>query len=332
MDIQDRAMEEKEHADRLKILLDMNNLTTFDVSHDGDCVFTSVFTFLDVIMTEEFKSPLDIRHKVLEEIYSRYELYSGFNTCFDIQEMRASGSWNSDLGDLIPFATANVLKCTLHIFSSHSQRSVYTINPSGVAKTSSEVIKLAHLAARGFEHYQPCVSKAVVMDISISLDDLESTSCIVIPTSSLQNETIGNNAMQDICDLSNNIDANMPDLSDEHEPPSRPPKTKWKRMKAKKSRNCGQPYINSKGNDIPQRQSRVNDCSKCKFDCNKLFTTNNQNEICKLFRLIGNAEDRSSFIPCFVNKKQSQSMGVKKNSRTLLRVLSPNWSTKNQSM
>ena len=70
---------------------------------------------------------MDIRQAALEEISEGNVLYSGFNTCFNFYEMSTAGKWNTDLGDLLPYAVANILGCKIKIFSSHAQRKFYTV-------------------------------------------------------------------------------------------------------------------------------------------------------------------------------------------------------------
>ena len=164
-----RTEEEQKHEEILQNLLQVNNLISLETERDGNCFFSSVFMLMNHENLRNILSPQHLREKVLEHILNEYELYSSFNTCFDFDTWKESSFWNSELGDLMPFATANFIKQPIQVFSSLNARSIYLFNPVH-QYNSCETIRLAHNAAHGFEHYSPCVSTSCCATLQVSAD------------------------------------------------------------------------------------------------------------------------------------------------------------------
>ena len=266
-----RQIDQEDHQKRLGDILQVNNLTLIDVPRDGNCFFSAVFMQLP---PGNFASAQDLRLKVLDHICTEQERYSAFNTCLNYHQWASESHWNSDLGDLMPYATANLLGCTVQIFSSHSQRSVYTINSTTPHLQSSVVIRLAHNAALGFEHYSACFP---INEVIIStMPDVEDT------------------AMD--CNVTVTTDSTVDSAE----------QTKWNRVESKALRNTGRKYINSKGKYVCAKSPQNHNCLNCRFSCHKDFTDKLRVDICETFWSLGSSEERSCFLLQYVSEKPTK--------------------------
>ncbi|KAK3732340.1 hypothetical protein RRG08_055923 [Elysia crispata] len=67
-------------------------------------------------------------------------------------ELKKKGQWNSNLGDLVPFAIANFLQRNILIFSSEETSPITPIS-STLTEVQGKDLAIARLAVPGFEHY-----------------------------------------------------------------------------------------------------------------------------------------------------------------------------------
>lgn len=61
----------------------------------------------------------------------------------DINLLKTSGQWNSDIADIVPLAVTNITESCIRIYSSSASTPVIEIKPE---KTTSKVVCLAYLA------------------------------------------------------------------------------------------------------------------------------------------------------------------------------------------
>jgi hypothetical protein len=260
-----------EHVRRLNERLGSNNMTMIDIERNGDCFFESVYMLLTKKLLEEIDNSEILRQEVIGEIFSNEELYSGFNTAFNIQEMMLPGNWNSDMGDLFPVATANLLNCQVQIFSSHPhQLAPISFNPAKASKTFPHVIRIGHIACPGQEHYNSCIPSENVYDLSIV-----------------------------------NIDETNPVLLSISKPKGSP--SKWKRNQRKVLRNNGQEYVNKSGRTVAKKRVSYANCSGCRFKCTAELSEKEQENICHQFWKLGSHEQRSLFVVSNVDEESTKS-------------------------
>lgn len=70
--------------------------------------------------------------------------------CHEVEKLKKSGEWNTNIADIRPFAVANYLGCIIRIYSSAVSTPVVDIKPE---TPSDRIISIAYTAIRGWEHY-----------------------------------------------------------------------------------------------------------------------------------------------------------------------------------
>ena len=214
----------------------------------------------------------------MTEIFGANEaLYSAYNTCFNIDSMSKPGNWNSDLGDLFPVAAANVLECTINIYSSHASHiTPITINPTkNMEKTGLPTINLAHININGHEHYNPCVLVDNIYNVQVAFSEVDQPG-----TSSSTND---NTAVDD-------------------PPPMKKAKKESLKDEKKRLRNSGKIYFNSNGKKVDKRKPSLINC-KCRNEC-KSISTDEQDDICRNFWEMGDQNQRTLYIVSNVDEIQ----------------------------
>ncbi|MCG8048999.1 MAG: OTU family ubiquitin thioesterase [Candidatus Thiodiazotropha endolucinida] len=164
------------HERRLSNLLISNGLDRISVNPDGNCFFNAIICQLDTT-----DSAADFRQKICEHLLQNeehYKVYLSTLSTSDTNEEKISstykqkvdainsdGSWNVEMSDILPLATANVYKRNITIYTSRLNNPVIHVLQDLETKQEidqSEDLKLAYLALQGYEHYDACVPKALL--------------------------------------------------------------------------------------------------------------------------------------------------------------------------
>lgn len=133
------------HRKRLQHLLNTNGLSNVDVPNDGNCFFASIAIQLDGYGVNANQ----VREAVVTEVTNHVDEYAPFiHNLSDIYKILLSGTWNDDIIDTVPVATANAYNIKLRIFSSNPSGPVLTICPRKVTHTTQTVL-LSYLAIGG---------------------------------------------------------------------------------------------------------------------------------------------------------------------------------------
>ena len=139
---------------RFTTLLATNSLHIWPLSADGDCLLSAVIAQV----TELNLDTTELRHCLCEHVTANFEHYSPFlprGSCAllaQIELLIKKGQWNSNLGDLVPFAIANFLQRNNLIFSIEETSPITPISPT-LTEVQGKDLAIARLAVPGFEHY-----------------------------------------------------------------------------------------------------------------------------------------------------------------------------------
>ena len=245
----------------------------------------------------------------MEEISNEYELYSAFNTCVDMEKMRTPGEWNSDLGDLLPYATANLLGCTLRIFTSNAERSVFTISAVKPRQNANmDIMNPSHLSIPGHEHYAPCVGETSVINLTIPV--MSDNDC----STATDHESQSVNISEVNC-VGENVECAFcpPDNSKRKADKSQDRKTQ------KKLRNAGLSYVGHRGQYVPARYVKPVNCETCQFKCSAKISSEMQASLCNHFWSLGSHEERTHFILKHVDESEITSCRGLKSKRSVYR-------------
>ena len=137
---------------RLTTLLASNGI--WPVSADGDCLLSAVIAQVPELNHDTTA----LRQCLCEHIIANVEHYSPFlqgGPCAllaQIELLKKKGQWNSDLGDLVPFAIANFLQRNILIFSIEETSPITTVSPT-LTRVQGKDLAIVRLAVPGFEHY-----------------------------------------------------------------------------------------------------------------------------------------------------------------------------------
>lgn len=156
--------ETNEHEMRLAALLKANQKEAHKVPQDGNCFYNAVchqvrhtYPELDGHTLRQLVCDHLVEHKGL---YIGFIQFSAFETYEDkiCSELRATGLWNSYLGDLLPLSISNMFNTQVEIFSSGSPSNIKVVPtlPESTMKHDS-IIQLVYSARPGREHYDSCV-------------------------------------------------------------------------------------------------------------------------------------------------------------------------------
>lgn len=146
-----QEMEHKQHCKKLSKLLKANQLKKIDMPQDGDCIFSAISYHTGC-------NAKLIRLMCSKHITENVTHYNPFTELLpeSLHDLTKMGNWNTDLGDIVLLAIANMLQRNIIIFS--SRLSVIEIRPTLALvpvlnlKYGSRLL-LAHLAIQGHEHY-----------------------------------------------------------------------------------------------------------------------------------------------------------------------------------
>jgi len=154
----------KYHTSSLDAILTNNGLKRIRIEGNGDCFFTSIQKSCK--LKEDI---CEIRGKICDHMDENVNEYIYFlprdseeqmeNLRADkfktqLQNLRQTGIWSTDLGDVLPLATANTLQIEILIYTSRRNNHIIQIQPS--LASIKDKVTLAYLATKGFEHYDIC--------------------------------------------------------------------------------------------------------------------------------------------------------------------------------
>lgn len=152
--------EEVEHMKRLGKLLRANGLKMKNTAKDGDCLFTSTIEMAQLSITA-----LELREIVCNHMLEFNSEYEGFllsDKPYDVHvhELQKPGSWNSEVGNLVPYALSNLFQCDIQIFSSDPRMQIVNIiptilNPLHPQSSKSTLLQYAYISIPNHEHYNP---------------------------------------------------------------------------------------------------------------------------------------------------------------------------------
>ncbi|XP_059140164.1 uncharacterized protein LOC131928231 [Physella acuta] len=136
---------------RLKRNLKIFGLKLKHLQKDGNCIFKAATAKL-----KEKITPKELRYKVYLHIKENMQHYGDFLEDKNIvKKIKEDGHWDSEAGDLIPYALANVLGRNLTIVTSSFESVCIPVYLGECLK--DEPIFLAYLNYPGCEHY--CATK-----------------------------------------------------------------------------------------------------------------------------------------------------------------------------
>ena len=169
------------HTERLRKVLVEHWKETHAIPGDGDCFFNSVCH--QVRFTNPDLDAIKLREIVCEHLKEQKEEYCGYIHLEDDEafedkidkELKPSGQWKSDLGDLLPSCIANIFQCHVEIYSSRESTPYHKFKPS-ISKSTlhhSSTIQLAYTAIEGSEHYDSCIDFSEDEYIKAYLDDCD---------------------------------------------------------------------------------------------------------------------------------------------------------------
>ena len=258
---------------RLTTLLASNGLQIWPLSADGDCLLSAVIAQV----TELNLDTTALRQCLCEHVNANIEHYSPFlqgGSCAllaQIELLKKKGQWNSDLGDLVPFAIANFLQRNILIFSSEETSPITPISPT-LTEVQGKDLAMGRLAVPGFEHYDALKEHNLCKPFGSS-NKRQSPRHQAKYTSPKKWETVRNRGR--------------------HE-------DSWKKNVRKRLRLSGKEYIDSKGNIQDSKKVLSIDYSKFRFRCQQKYSdiemcrsiTQKKTVSCKYFLELANKRDQ----------------------------------------
>jgi len=300
---------EKYHKARLDKLLSSNGLKRIPMTADGNCFVNAV---LHQINEHNQISLISLRTDIADHLRDHYDHYRVFRSTrsvpnhddkmeylLEVDNIRNSGTWNTNLADCMPLAVANITKRPIRIYSSNTQTPVIDVAPDLQEEpcTNNAPIFLACTAVRGQEHY----------DAVKRLDD----------TSSSEKEPTN------LQKTPQRKESSQPQLITPHKKANyrspckrklfrkRTPKTsEWKRNKRKIRRNKGLSYTSSTGILTEPRKVKSVDCSKCRFKCSSKISEENRQTLFSTYWNLADYEKQRSFLCQHI--KQTDTKGGKR--------------------
>lgn len=153
---------------RLTNLLSSNGLERKLVKPDGNCFFNSIIHQSGTEMsTTELRSTLckhlgeNKKHYIgyITKTNAKDELQLSEHYSKLVEELGKDGIWNTEMSDVLPLATANMLSKSITIYSSRLHSPIIHVTPDmgiGIQECAQD-IKIAYLIVPGLEHYDSCI-------------------------------------------------------------------------------------------------------------------------------------------------------------------------------
>ena len=264
---------------RLTTLLASNGLQIWPVSADGDCLLSAVIAQVPELNLDSTA----LRQCLCEHITANIEHYSPFlqgGSCAlltQIERLKKRGQWNSDLGDLVPFAIANFLQRIILIFSSEETSPITPISPT-LTEVQGKDLAIARLAVPGFEHYdaiKELPSTTQPMPTFCSSNTIQSPRHQAKYTSPRKRETVRKRERDE---------------------------GSWKKNVRKRLRLSGKEYIDSKGSIQSSKKVLSVDCCKCRFRCQQKYSDIERHQIFCYYYEIKSFERKQEFLCSLVSE------------------------------
>lgn len=329
----------KFHVRSVDTLLNSNGLRRKTIEGDGNCFFSAVKE-----ATSNFESPQEVRKAVVNHLQINKEEYISFLTnvnkeshhnlqeIYDdqVEFLKEEGHWSTELCDLLPLAIANMMGREVIIYSSNRNHQLIEIHPTLTEVRSKEVLTLAYIALKGFEHYDICISD------NEKSDDIQSTEKFdKARTPEKEMTRITPQATPDKTEL--NADATVSSkkrtvsspigitprkrakyVSPEKKKRSRKRKAhpeNWKKNVRKQLRLSGKEYANAKGQMVPARSLKPHCCQKCRYKCGEKVSEAERANIFKTFWSLGNNDRQRDFICKSVMENEPQRIKLQAKTR-----------------
>ena len=149
------------HYQRIENIIQTKNLRIHKVPADGDCFFKSVLPQIDQDINVEL-----MRKKICDHFKQFKDDYLDYFACDDenkgerflveVEKLSIMGAWNTQIGDLLPMAAANIFDREVKVISSHPETPETCIgidHAVGGKSQQEKPILLSYLAIPGKEHY-----------------------------------------------------------------------------------------------------------------------------------------------------------------------------------
>ena len=273
----------------------------------------------------------DFRNQLANHISSHRQHYEGYitteNFTAEVADLRTMGHWETSLADVCPLAVANLYRRPIRIFSSDATYNIRDILPDmgDREEPHGEPILLAHIAARGREHYDAAMP---IHDTGSSHHQKKPTqpehttitpngpTCSQSPIGTPQKSGHQSRQMHDA----------SPQVTPHKAARYRSPKKKsltrkrkrepsaWKRNIKKAKRASGQSYIGSNGKIVPARTLQPVDCSKCRFKCSNKVTDENRKQILDTFWSLADYDKQRHFLCSHVTTRTPKRTTTKSRS------------------
>ena len=317
----------KFHERSLDTLLNSNGLRRKTIEGDGNCFFSAVRE-----VTPNFESPHQVRKAVVDHLQINKAEYISFlsNTSNkgshrELQEiydsqvefLKGDRHWSTELCDLLPLAIANMMGREVIIYSSNRNNQLIEIQPTLTEVRSEEVLTLAYIALKGYEHYDICIShNQTSEDIPCSEEFDKAKTPEKERTETTQQATPNKTENVESCEVNagakDSAKKRMPSsptgitprkrakyVSPEKKKRSRKRKAhpeNWKKNVRKQLRLSGKEYINAKGQKVDARSLKPHNCQKCRYKCGEKISEVERTNIFKTFWSLGNNDRQRDFI------------------------------------
>lgn len=304
------------HKRKLQTLVKSNGFKIIPVKADGNCLFEATAIQVNPNeYNENAKAAVNnMRNKICTHIEEKSDYYRSFTEhdfLKSLKELKRNGRWNNTLGDVIPLAIANTLKCQLTIYSSKPGQAVIDINPTLTEQQDIAENRLvyAYMAMRGCEHYDACQK--------ISFLHRTNTSTTASNGEKINQSPILQSSEEDEGNECNPVTPRKAAtfVSPKRKPSSRkknPMPHRWKKNIRKQLRLEGKEYISSRGKAIKARQLKPHNCSKCRYKCPSKVSEEDRMNIFNNYWSLKSVERQKDFICQNVIEKQTRQGSGKK--------------------
>ena len=155
------------HQKRLDNNLLRSGLEIKDTPADGNCLFASIATELNINEHGVHKfSSSSVRDAVCNFLVDNADEYMQYfeekqqgkkkeEFQQEINELRAPGVWKSQLMDLVLYAVSGLYNRTIILYTSLAAMPIFILQSGGSSCLDAEVLPLAYNACLGHEHYTP---------------------------------------------------------------------------------------------------------------------------------------------------------------------------------
>ena len=255
-----------------------NGLCRKQIPPDGNCFFNAI-----IHQTGAGSSVSEIRARLCSHLQDNEEHYIGYMTKLQnidgenksqsyqnlVEQLQHDGIWDTDMSDVLPLATANLLGKHITIYTSRLNCPIINISPDigEQPKADKDGLKIAYLAVSGYEHYDSCVQSGNATKASClkSRDEKES------PKKKQHNgENTPTKTLYTVSDKCVTPRKGANYVSPKKITRSRK-KTlnfqRWKKTIRKTKRNSGQSYVSDTTKKVMTAKTVLPATCKCKFKC-----------------------------------------------------------------